>query len=250
MAEQVTFSKGVPSSDNDGSVRVAEPQPIRTQPNPVGNYDASSPSAPLVNNSHGLGSLGYLLEANQLVVREQANFQIGNSFHIKNSRGESIYYAREEDDCCAQCCVEASKRPFEMQIFDHNQQEVIHVSRPYSCGYSSESVDVMSPSGQVYGRIVQQFTFVYPHFKVKDHLNQTVLYIEGPGITIGNASFKVYAMNGTQVGKISKRWSGLAQEFFTDADHFGISFPVDLDVRMKATLLGAVLLINSMYYDR
>lgn len=49
-----------------------------------------------------------------------------------------------------------------------------------------------------------------------------------------------------QVGKISKQWSGLAKEAFTDTDNFGITFPLDLDVRMKATLLGAIFLIVSI----
>lgn len=48
-----------------------------------------------------------------------------------------------------------------------------------------------------------------------------------------------------QVGKISKQWSGMAKEVFTDADSFGVTFPLDLDVKMKATLLGAVFLIVS-----
>jgi len=47
------------------------------------------------------------------------------------------------------------------------------------------------------------------------------------------------------VGRISKQWSGLLREMFTDADHFGISFPMDLDVRMKAVMLGACFLIVS-----
>lgn len=46
-----------------------------------------------------------------------------------------------------------------------------------------------------------------------------------------------------KVGEIKKNWSGLGTELFTDADHFGISFPLDLDVKMKAVLLGACLLI-------
>jgi len=33
---------------------------------------------------------------------------------------------------------------------------------------------------------------------------------------------------------------------FTDADNFAVLFPVDLDVRMKATLLGAVFMIVSI----
>ena len=34
---------------------------------------------------------------------------------------------------------------------------------------------------------------------------------------------QVLSADGTQeVGKISKKWSGLAKEFFTDADNFGV----------------------------
>lgn len=48
-----------------------------------------------------------------------------------------------------------------------------------------------------------------------------------------------------KVGRISKQWSGLLREAFTDADHFEISFPVDLDVKIKAALFGACFLIVS-----
>ena len=51
--------------------------------------------------------------------------------------------------------------------------------------------------------------------------------------------------DGQEVGKISKQWSGLVKEAFTDADNFGIQFPMDLDVKIKACLLGAVFLIVS-----
>lgn len=50
----------------------------------------------------------------------------------------------------------------------------------------------------------------------------------------------------TKVGKISKQWSGFVREAFTDADMFGISFPIDLDVKIKAVLLGACFLIVSI----
>lgn len=49
----------------------------------------------------------------------------------------------------------------------------------------------------------------------------------------------------TKVGKISKQWTGLVRETFTDADNFGISFPMDLDVKIKAVLFGACFLIVS-----
>ena len=88
---------------------------------------------------------------------------------------------------------------------------------------------------------------------MKDHLGMEVLHIEGPVCTFkccNDVNFKVLATDGiTEVGRISKQWSGFTREAFTDADNFGISFPMDLDVRVKATLLGALFLIDFMYFE-
>lgn len=49
----------------------------------------------------------------------------------------------------------------------------------------------------------------------------------------------------SKIGKISKQWTGLLREAFTDSDNFGIQFPMDLDVRMKAVMIGGCFLIVS-----
>lgn len=48
---------------------------------------------------------------------------------------------------------------------------------------------------------------------------------------------------GEPIGCISKQWSGLVNEAFTDKDNFGIRFPMDLDAKLKAVLLGTCFLI-------
>ncbi|XP_027625241.1 phospholipid scramblase 1 isoform X2 [Tupaia chinensis] len=53
----------------------------------------------------------------------------------------------------------------------------------------------------------------------------------------------------TMVGRISKHWTGIVREAFTDADNFGIQFPLDLDVKMKAVMLGACFLIDFMFFE-
>ncbi len=64
----------------------------------------------------------------------------------------------------------------------------------------------------------------------------------------GDVEFQVLSKDkSTQFGKITKQWSGLVRELYTDADNFGISFPIDLDVNIKAILLGACFLIVRLY---
>ena len=49
------------------------------------------------------------------------------------------------------------------------------------------------------------------------------------------------------IGKISNQWTGFMRERFTNADKFGIQFPFDLDVKIKAVMLGASFLIVSLF---
>lgn len=51
------------------------------------------------------------------------------------------------------------------------------------------------------------------------------------------------------VGRISKQWTGIVREMFTDTDNFGISFPMDLDVKIKAVMIGACFLIVSLSFS-
>jgi len=59
----------------------------------------------------------------------------------------------------------------------------------------------------------------------------------------GDFEFEILSKDGSvRVGKITKQWSGLIREAFTDSDRFRTSFPLDLDVHIKAILLGACFL--------
>lgn len=104
-----------------------------------------------------------------------------------------------------------------------------------------------APPGTVVGTVEQEWSIFCPSYAIKNPSGETVLRIEGPFCTFsicGDVEFKIMSADGnTQVGRISKQWSGLIREMFTDTDYFGITFPMDLDVRMKAVMLGACFLI-------
>lgn len=132
-------------------------------------------------------------------------------------------------------------------------------------------MEVFSPPGHLIGSVHQNWSLCKPKFSVKDASGETVLQIEGPFCTFsmcGDVKFRVFyrqllslielqivkstnfmqvlSLDGQKIGKISKQWSGLTREAFTDADMFGINFPMDLDAKMKAVLIGACLLIVSL----
>jgi len=214
------------------------------------------PQQPAIANCPA--GLEYLTQIDQLLVHQKVelleivtSFDTENKYHIKNTLGQPIYSAQEESDCCSRLFC-GPIRPFDMKIVDNFGKEVIHLNRPLACGmccfpHCLQRIEVSAPPGTVIGTVEQEWSIWRPKFAIKDVSGQTVLQIEGPLCTFslcGDVEFRVLGSDGmSQIGKISKQWSGLARELFTDTDNFGISFPMDLDVKLKALLLGTCFLI-------
>lgn len=207
--------------------------------------------------------LEYLTQVDQILVHQQVElleaftgFETANKYEIKNSLGQKVYFAAEQSDCCTrQCCGPC--RSFEMKIMDNMQQEVMHLERPLRCASCwtpccLQEMTITSPPGTVIGKLKQRWDMLFPKFDVENENGDTILKIEGPCLTCnmcGDVEFKVMSENGHEIGKISKQWTGLVKEYFTDADNFGVQFPMDLDVKAKACLLAAVFLIDFMFFE-
>ncbi|XP_022090331.1 phospholipid scramblase 2-like [Acanthaster planci] len=229
------------------------------------------PAPPPVSNCPP--GLEYLSQIDQLLVHQQVelfevmvNWETANRYQVKNSLGQQVYFAHEEsDEFQRQCC--GAKRGFTMHITDNNNTEVMRVIREFkycggccwcaSAGPCSMEITVEAPVGHVVGHVKQTASFMAPEFDILNEKEECVLLIRGPvcicqgALCTGDQEFKIMNRDETQeVGKISKQWSGLVKEYFTKADNFGISFPMDLDIGMKATMLGAVFLIDFMFFEQ
>ncbi|GAB0100824.1 hypothetical protein DMENIID0001_169180 [Sergentomyia squamirostris] len=209
--------------------------------------------------------LEYLTQIDQLLVHQKVElleaftgYESNNRYWIKNSMGQKIFWAIEDDDSCDRFCY-GRLRPFNLRIFTPDENQVIHFFRDLKCQGCClpcclQTMEVSSPPGNLIGMVNQELSFLTPHFTVKDPTGRTVFRISVPcclaSMCGGDVDFRILTMDGQVVGKISKQWSGLARELFTDADHFGVNFPMDLDVRMKAVLLGACFLIDLLFFEK
>lgn len=217
--------------------------------------------------------LEYLMQIDQIIIKQEVHllevltgWEVANKFQILNSMGQQIYYACEESTCLMrQCC--GPGRGFKMHVTDNNQREVIAAERRFKCcagccwcansDTCAYEMPVEAPIGTECGYIRQEFSKWSPHIKIYDHNREPVFDIWGPccpcqGICCtADIDFKVYSVKDGQETpiKIFKRWAGVARELFADADTFGVTFPMDLDVRMKATLFGAVFMIDILYFE-
>ncbi|XP_076335619.1 phospholipid scramblase 1-like isoform X1 [Tachypleus tridentatus] len=246
-------STGVVGVPPAGGVGYPPPGPAAVQWMPL-------PSAP-PNCPPGLE---YLTMIDQLLVHQKVElleaitgFETANKYQVMNSMGQNIYFAAEDSHCCARYFC-GPIRPFDMKILDNGGHEVIHLCRPLKCDSCCcpcclQRMEVTA-SGSTLGYVVQKWSIFVPKYEVQNAAGECVLRVEGPFCTwsiCGDVEFKVLSRDGgTQVGKITKQWTGFIREVFTDADHFGITFPMNLEVNIKALLLGACFLIDFMFFEK
>jgi len=216
--------------------------------------------------------LEYLDQVDQLIVHQQvelleimSGFETKNRYAIKNTMGQQVYFAFEESECCHRNCC-GSERGFVMHIVDNRSQEVMRVTRPFKlcagCCWCADAdccsceIQVEAPPGQVIGSVRQLGSKWKPVYGICDVSGNQILKIGGPCCPCqtvcctADVDFMIKGTDGvTEVGKITKQWGGFIQEVISKADIFSCTFPMDMDIKMKATILGATFLIDFMYFE-
>lgn len=233
--------------------------PMGMQQGPPIQWMALPPSIP--NCPPGLE---YLTTLDQILVKQQleimevlTGYETKNKYRIFNNMGQNVYFAVEDSETCARNCL-GNLRLFDMKILDNLGNEVIHIYRPFrcnSCCYPMclQELEITAPVGEVVGYVTQLWSLDKQYFQIENSSREPIFKIVGPFCTFtcgGDVVFRVMSNDEQhEVGSIRKQWSGFVMEAYTDADNFGITFPKDLDVRMKAVMLGACFLIDFMFYE-
>uniref|UniRef100_H0XZK2 Phospholipid scramblase n=1 Tax=Otolemur garnettii TaxID=30611 RepID=H0XZK2_OTOGA len=204
--------------------------------------------------------LEYLHQINRLIVCQRfelldvlRNLETSKTYEIMNNQGQRIYLAEERTNWFLQCLC-GSSRPFTMTIYDNVGRDVIvlHKALRCSCCWSScclQKLKVEAPPGETIGYVYQYCHPQLPQFKIKNQDKEDVLKIRGPCMVFSylrTLTFNLLSLDEEMIiGKISKPYtgSGCLRGILSNDNKFGIQFPFDLDVKIKALMLGASFLI-------
>ncbi|XP_048956070.1 phospholipid scramblase 1-like isoform X1 [Canis lupus dingo] len=208
--------------------------------------------------------LEYLTQINQLLVCQRFDllevlscFETSKKYEVMNNQGQRIYFAEDRSNCFLRYLCGPS-RSFTITIYDNIGRDVITVHKALRCSCCwrncyLQKLKVEAPPGEKIGYVYQYFHPLWPMFKIKNANKEDIMKIRGPCVVsscLTDLNFNLLSLDEEIViGKISNTWAGFIRELSINADKFGIQFPLDLDVKIKALMLGASFLIDYMYFE-
>lgn len=172
------------------------------------------------------------------------DFETKNKYVVRNESGEELYYAAEEGGSIILRWFLKALRPFTVVVLNTDNKVLMRVKRPFR--FYFHEATVVDASGESIGRLSKRFSIIRKKYSVFNRADKEVYQLFGPLFRPWTFIIK---SDGEEFGKITKKWSGLLTESFTDADNFGIEFPITWDVKLKALFLGAVFLIDFVHFE-
>ena len=192
-----------------------------------------------------------LAPADRLVIEQRkewgeilTGFETKNKYEVSDQDGNSLYYAAEVGGSLLLRLFLKALRPFTVMVVDSDSQTIIEIRRRFR--FYFHEADILDADGQLLGKITKRFTLVRRVYSITDSSGEEIFQLFGP--LLKPWTFQIM-QDEMEQGRITKKWSGLAKEAFSDADNFGVTFPLDWEPSTKAIFLGAVFLIDFVHFE-
>ena len=192
-----------------------------------------------------------LKSLNSLVVSQKkewgeilSGFETKNKYVVSDETGKAMYYAAEEGGSILLRWFLKALRPFTLVVLTDSNQVLLRVKRPFR--FFFHEADIVDYQDKSLGVLRKRFSLLRRKYSVLDSTGKEIFQLFGPILKPWTFIIK---NNDVEYGKITKKWSGLLKEGFTDADNFGVVFPKEWDVKLKALFLGAVFLIDFVHFE-
>lgn len=199
--------------------------------------------------------LPVLASTDALVIRQQkeltevfTNLETANQYTVSNASGQALFHVAEQSDGAMAFLTRnflQSKRPFTMSVLGMGSAGGLSLRRPWRWFF--DTLEVRDQNGAALGTIQQRFSILSKRFTVHGADGSELAVLHGP--LFRPWTFKIL-VGGQEVGKITKQWSGLLKEAFTDADTFGVQYGPAMDERLRTLAMAATFLIDFLYFEK
>lgn len=195
-----------------------------------------------------------LAEATGLMIKQKkewgeilTGFETKNRYEVTDLTSNPMMDAEEQGGSAMETLTRfflKSLRPFKINLITPQGNILYQLNRPFR--FYFHELEIKRADNTYLGSVKRKFSIMRRIYTVCDHSGNEIFELFGPLLH----PWTFHIKRGLQeLGQITKKWSGLAKESFTDADNFGILFPANINPDQKAILLGAVFLIDFVHFE-
>ena len=193
-----------------------------------------------------------LSEHQELVVRQEVEhleaftgLETENRYSVSTPDGNQLLYAYEESSFLSRMFLKPH-RPLSIHVVDNDNEPVLTASRSFFWYLSH--LQVRDGSGREVGTLQRRLTVLNRRFELEDSMGTILAEIRGP--LLRPNTFMVYKQS-EEIGRVTKQWSGIGREVFTDADTFRIQIDTSRTDRDFALLmLASALAIDLDFFEK
>lgn len=190
------------------------------------------------------GSASELLDRSVLVIEQKPKFvELTNEYRVLDEAGNEIGVIRQEGQSKARKLLRlvTSVDQFlthRLSLYDSAGAKVLDIVRPAKVLKSR--LQILDGTGNERGWIVQDNVMGKKHFSLQGSAGDRLGSIDAENWR--SWDFAIHDADGSEVGRITKRWAGILREGFTTADryllHIAAEVPPDLRFLMVASAAG------------
>jgi uncharacterized protein YxjI len=137
-------------------------------------------------------------------------------------------------------------RTFEIHFFDNARQLVLRAVHPFR--FFFQRLEVSAANGRLLGTIQQRWAFFSKRFDVTDASGRRLLSVSSP---IWRPWTFKFERDGRELARVEKKWAGMLQEAFTDADRFRVAYESpELNLDERNLVLVAGVFIDLQYFEQ
>ncbi len=180
---------------------------------------------------------------------ELFGFETRNKFKILDGNKNELGFAAEKKQGIALAILRqylGHWRTFDFYFYDNQKQPIMVAHHPFR--FYFECLEVQLIDKTKIGSVHKKFSLFYKKFEFQDPRGAVLFTMKSPFWKIW--TFPIFRRE-YQIACITKKWSGLLSEAYTDKDNFIIEFSrASLSDDHRRLVLAAALLVDLQYFEK
>lgn len=183
-------------------------------------------------------------DTNTYFIDENVNyFKFENCYKIFNEKGENIGTINQKltsGQKVLRLFMNKANLPFLFEIRNSNNEIEASISRGWT--FFLSKIIIKDAIGNIIGSVQQKFKIIKPGFKIFNNMGMIIAEISGDWKAW---NFVITDNSNVPIGSISKKWAGIAKEFFTTADKYNVNIDPNYSIKEnKIVILASAITID------